>query len=206
VELHQVRYFLALCKEKNFTRAAKHCGVSQPSLSNAIKRLEQELGGPLFHRDRVNCGLSELGRVVWPHLAKLDQSANDARTQAERFVTAPSPSASAFEQVRSLIHGSLALIWGSQSSMREGYKMRKPAYVIGACALLAAGYFVWSQPALVSSYVQTVSASVVPQGSALGVATSTARAMPPTGLNISAMQQSLKNLPEEKLDDLTFIF
>ncbi len=38
MELHQVRSFLALCKEKNFTRAAKHCGVSQPSLSNAIRR------------------------------------------------------------------------------------------------------------------------------------------------------------------------
>jgi LysR family hydrogen peroxide-inducible transcriptional activator len=91
MELHQVRYFLALCKEKNFTRAAKRCGVSQPSLSNAIKRLEQELGGQLFHRDRVNCALSELGRVVRPHLAKLDQCASDARTQAERFLTAHRP-------------------------------------------------------------------------------------------------------------------
>jgi hypothetical protein len=70
MELHQVRYFLAVCKEKSFTRAAKHCGVSQPSLSDAIKRLEQELGGQLFHRSRVNCLLSELGQEVWPHLCK----------------------------------------------------------------------------------------------------------------------------------------
>ena len=87
MELHQVRYFLAICKEKSFTRAAKHCGVSQPSLSNAIRRLEQELGGQLFHRNCVNCLLSELGREVWPHLAKLDQCARDARRQAAQFLT-----------------------------------------------------------------------------------------------------------------------
>jgi hypothetical protein len=84
--------------------------------------------------------------------------------------------------------------------------MRKSAYIIGACALLAAGHFVWSQPALFSSYINTLSASVLPQGSPLRVATSTARAMSPTGMDISGMQQSIKNLPEEKLDDLTFIF
>jgi DNA-binding transcriptional LysR family regulator len=86
MELHQVRYFLALCEEKNFTRAAKRCGVSQPSLSDAIRRLEQELGGQLFHRNRVNCRLSELGQEMWPHLAKLDQCACDALRQAARFL------------------------------------------------------------------------------------------------------------------------
>jgi len=52
MEMHQVRYFLAVCEERNFTRAAKSCGVSQPSLTNAIKRLELKLGGPIFLRDR----------------------------------------------------------------------------------------------------------------------------------------------------------
>ena len=102
MELHQVRYFLALCKEKNFTRAAKHCGVSQPSLSNAIRRLEQELGGRLFDRNSVNCALSELGQEVWPYLAKLDQCTRDARRQAARFLTAPRASAAALEQVPSI--------------------------------------------------------------------------------------------------------
>ena len=115
MELHQVRYFLALCQEKNFTRAAKRCGVSQPSLSNAIRRLEQELGGHLFHRSRVNCPLSELGQEVWPHLAKLDQCARDARRQAALFLAAPRASAGAWEQVPSIskpiIHGSLGFIW-----------------------------------------------------------------------------------------------
>ncbi len=90
MEMHQVRYFLALCKERNFTRAAKRCGVSQPSLTNAIKRLEQTLGGPLFHRDRANIELTELGRVVKPYLKQLDQSAYEAKQKAENFLSAPS--------------------------------------------------------------------------------------------------------------------
>jgi hypothetical protein len=47
MEMHQIRYFLALCEERGFTRAARQCGISQPSLTNAIIRLEQELGGAL---------------------------------------------------------------------------------------------------------------------------------------------------------------
>jgi hypothetical protein len=45
-----IRYFLALCEELNFTRAARRCGVSQPSLTNAIGALERQLGGTLFQR------------------------------------------------------------------------------------------------------------------------------------------------------------
>jgi len=50
MQMQQIRYFLALCEERSFTRAAKRCGVSQPSLTNAILGLEQELGGALFQR------------------------------------------------------------------------------------------------------------------------------------------------------------
>jgi len=90
MEMHQVRYFLALCEERNFTRAAKRCGVSQPSLTNAIKRLEQTLGGPLFHRNRRNIELTELGRVVKPYLKQLNQSAYEAERKAAKVLSAPS--------------------------------------------------------------------------------------------------------------------
>ena len=85
MELHQVRYFLALCEEGNFTRAAKRCGVSQPSLSNAIKRLEQELGGQLFHRSPARCKLTELGRAVQPYLLIVERCVREARNQVAHF-------------------------------------------------------------------------------------------------------------------------
>jgi len=45
MELHQARYFLAVCNDLNFTRAAKRCNVSQPSLTRAIQLLKKEFGG-----------------------------------------------------------------------------------------------------------------------------------------------------------------
>jgi len=44
-----VKYFLTLCEELNFTRAAERCNVAQPALTRAIKLLEEEFGGLLFH-------------------------------------------------------------------------------------------------------------------------------------------------------------
>src|SRR5271156_5886686 len=58
MEMHQVRYFLAVADELNFTRASEQCNVTQPSLSRAIKLLEEELGGPLFRRERAAGDLS----------------------------------------------------------------------------------------------------------------------------------------------------
>jgi hypothetical protein len=61
MEMHQVRYFLAVAEELNFTRASERCNVTQPSLSRAIKLLEEELGGLLFHRERDSTRLTDLG-------------------------------------------------------------------------------------------------------------------------------------------------
>ena len=70
----------------NFTRAAESCHVSQPSLTRAIKLLEEELGGPLFHRERANTHLSELGRMVRPHLVQVYEQAQTAKREAKGFV------------------------------------------------------------------------------------------------------------------------
>src|SRR3974390_732865 len=86
MEMHQIRYFLALCDELNFTRAAHRCHVTQPSLTRAIRMLEEELGGPLFHRERANTHLSELGRTVKPYLEQVYREADKAKRQAQDFV------------------------------------------------------------------------------------------------------------------------
>jgi LysR family transcriptional regulator, hydrogen peroxide-inducible genes activator len=85
MKMHQVRYFLALCEEKHFRRAAERCGVAQPSLTRAIKQLEAELGGSLFDRDRANA-LTDLGILVRPELARIDQSAAKAALKAAKFM------------------------------------------------------------------------------------------------------------------------
>jgi LysR family hydrogen peroxide-inducible transcriptional activator len=78
MELHQIRYFLAACEEQSFTRAAEKCGIKQPSLSNAIRRLESEFGGPLFVRSSP-VQLSSLGFELLPVLALIDEMAARAR-------------------------------------------------------------------------------------------------------------------------------
>src|SRR5688500_352987 len=82
MEMQQVRYFVALAGTLNFTRAAERCNVSQPALTRAIQQLEHELGGPLFHRERGNTHLSELGRMMLPFLESIEQQAQAARDQA----------------------------------------------------------------------------------------------------------------------------
>jgi DNA-binding transcriptional LysR family regulator len=68
MEFHQVRYFLALAKTLNFTRAAELCHVSQPALTKAVQKLEYELGGALIHRERQLTQLTDLGKIVLPML------------------------------------------------------------------------------------------------------------------------------------------
>lgn len=90
MKMHEVSYFLALCEEQSFTRAAKRCGVTQPSLTRAIKQLEQEFGGSLFDRTPAGNKLTDLGILVRPDLARIDQSATEAKRKAEKYLAAPS--------------------------------------------------------------------------------------------------------------------
>ena len=85
MEMHQVRYFLAVARTQNFTRAADECNVTQPSLTRAIKQLEYELGGDLFFRERPASQLTELGQRMLPFLQQCFNAANEARSLATSF-------------------------------------------------------------------------------------------------------------------------
>jgi DNA-binding transcriptional LysR family regulator len=82
MEMHQVRYFLAVARTLNFTRAAEECNVSQPSLTRAIKQLEGEFAGDLFRRERPQAMLTELGERMLPLLGQCYESALSARDLA----------------------------------------------------------------------------------------------------------------------------
>jgi DNA-binding transcriptional LysR family regulator len=85
MEMHQVRYFLAVARTLNFTQAAEECHVAQPSLSRAIIKLEEELGGALFRRERGLTHMTELGRLMLPQLTRCYESAVSAKTLAASY-------------------------------------------------------------------------------------------------------------------------
>jgi len=81
MQMQHVRYFLALCEDCNFTRAARRCGVRQPTLSQAIKQLEAEFGGALFERRGRTTTLTALGTALRPHIVAI--AAANERAQRE---------------------------------------------------------------------------------------------------------------------------
>lgn len=83
MEMHQVRYFLAVARTLNFTRAADECNVTQPSLTRAVQKLEDELGGLLFRRERSLTHLTDLGRMMLPHLQRTFDAAQAAKALAK---------------------------------------------------------------------------------------------------------------------------
>ncbi len=86
MEMNQIRYFLAVCEHRNFTHAASASNVSQPSLTAAIKKLEDEMGGALFIRDRAGCRLTPLGKLMRPRLERIQSETIDAKAEAVRHV------------------------------------------------------------------------------------------------------------------------
>jgi DNA-binding transcriptional LysR family regulator len=83
--LNQVQYFQAICKYNNFTLAAKRCGVTQPTISMGIKRLEARLGAALFVR-QPRLALTPFGRALRPEMDHLAQSYEGLLRSAKRFL------------------------------------------------------------------------------------------------------------------------
>ncbi len=71
MEIHQLRYFLAVAETASFTRAAKFCHVSQPSLSIQLAKLEAELGGALLERGRKGARLTQRGERFKPRASEV---------------------------------------------------------------------------------------------------------------------------------------
>jgi DNA-binding transcriptional LysR family regulator len=84
MEMQQVRYFLAVSKTLNFTRAAEQCNVTQPALTRAIKQLEDELGGELIRREGRLSHLTDLGMRMLPPLTQCYESAQGAKALAAK--------------------------------------------------------------------------------------------------------------------------
>lgn len=79
MELHQLRYFLAVARTKNFSRAAEQCHVAQPSLSQQIMKLEEELGERLFERTKRDVTLTPAGELFGQHAERVIEEVELAR-------------------------------------------------------------------------------------------------------------------------------
>lgn len=84
MEMQQVRYFIAVARTLNFTRAAEQCNVSQPALTKAIRQLEDEFGGQLLRREGRLSHLTELGERMLPLMTQCYDSAMNAKSLAKK--------------------------------------------------------------------------------------------------------------------------
>ncbi len=92
MEMQQVRYFLAVARTLNFTRAAEDCNVTQPALTRAIKQLEDELGGELIRREGRLSHLTDLGNRMLPLLQQCFDAALAAKSVAAKVKKGEVPS------------------------------------------------------------------------------------------------------------------
>jgi LysR family transcriptional regulator, hydrogen peroxide-inducible genes activator len=82
MEFHQLRYVCAIADTGNFSRAAERCQVAQPSLSQQVLKLEEELGTKLFDRLGRSIRLTEAGRAFIPRARTILEHMEAARTTA----------------------------------------------------------------------------------------------------------------------------
>jgi LysR family hydrogen peroxide-inducible transcriptional activator len=102
MEIAQCRYFLALCQEGNFTRASKRCGVAQPSLTRAIRKLERELGEPLFVRRHERTNLTPFGWEVFPYFDAIARCVTEIKRGPQGISTADCKAANEIVRMRDL--------------------------------------------------------------------------------------------------------
>lgn len=86
MQVHQLRYFVAVAESRHFTRAAAEVGVTQPALSKQIHVLESELGARLFHRERGNITLTEAGDILLPLARSILADVNSVHSRVQELV------------------------------------------------------------------------------------------------------------------------
>ena len=108
MEIRVLRYFLAIAREENMTRAAENLRISQPSLSKEIKKLEDELGHSLFVRTNKSMHLTDEGMLL--------------RKRAEDIIAMVDKTTEEFSQLDSITGGEIHI--GCAESIQIKYLAR----------------------------------------------------------------------------------
>ncbi|QJE94306.1 LysR family transcriptional regulator [Luteolibacter luteus] len=89
--LSQLRFAAAVARAGSFTTAAAECFATQPSLSNAVAQLEDELGEKLFVRTTRKVGLTPFGEQMLPEILRILRAQEDLEEKAKAFLSPPRP-------------------------------------------------------------------------------------------------------------------
>ena len=81
--LTELRYIVAVARERHFGRAAQSCHVSQPTLSVAIKKLEEELSAQIFERSNTEVAMTSLGSLIVEQAQRVLEEANSLKHLAK---------------------------------------------------------------------------------------------------------------------------
>ncbi|MFJ7684346.1 LysR family transcriptional regulator [Peribacillus butanolivorans] len=81
MDLRLLEYFLAICEEMHFTKAAEKLGISQPTLSQQIRILESNIGTPLFHRVGKKIFMTEAGQILIQRAQRIFSELNQVRNE-----------------------------------------------------------------------------------------------------------------------------
>ena len=85
MELHQLRYLVAVADGHSFTGAAQACNVTQPTLSHQIRKLEEEVGEPLLQRRKTGAFLTPLGERIYRHAQDILKNVESVQQAASSF-------------------------------------------------------------------------------------------------------------------------
>lgn len=119
METRLLRAFLTLTEELHFGRAAARSGVSQPRLSNDIRKLEQRVGAPLFARTSRRTSLTAAGEAF-------ARSARRALDELDRGIEAARWNATGAQEPVAIAYVSTAMLMGLPMAVRE-FLLRNPA-------------------------------------------------------------------------------
>jgi LysR family transcriptional regulator, benzoate and cis,cis-muconate-responsive activator of ben and cat genes len=122
LELRQLRYFVAVGRERNFTRAAEALHIAQPPLSRQIRQLEDELGVSLIERGTRPVRLTDAGRLLYQQVVQVLERVEETKALARRLQEADRPRLS-LGFVPSTLYGYLPEVIRRYRTARPGVEL-----------------------------------------------------------------------------------